>query len=149
VRKGSAVNKVNIDDQIYTLSDIVRDSEVEEREKNAVLWLLLSFFVPFVSVYIYHFLTMDFYNHERREDRFLEALNRCFEKLGISAITYRRVRIMQHRNTILYLILSIITLGIFALYWVYVLTNDPNNHFIEQRQWEDNIVRSFEVSLRE
>lgn len=149
VRKGSAVNKINIDDQIYSLSDIVRDAEVEERDKNAVLWLLLSFFVPFVSIYVYHFLTMDFFNHERREDRLIENLNRCFDKLGISSIGYRRMRTIQHRNTILYIILSIITLGLFAFYWVYVLTNDPNNHFIEQRQWEDNIVRAFELNLKE
>ena len=49
-------------------------------------------------------------------------------------------RPLKERSTILYVGLTIVTLGIFAIYWLYVLIKDPNAHFEHQRRTEDAIL---------
>lgn len=53
-------------------------------------------------------------------------------------IAYRTPR-LPDRSMILYVILTIFT-GIFALYWLYVLVKDPNDHFANQWRFEDSLV---------
>ncbi len=124
--------------EVGRLESICMEMEVEEGEKNAVLWALAQF-IPYIGgillIYVYHFLNKDFYRHEKREDFFLSTLSSL-----IPNFNYVRYSEIPDRSTILYLILSIVTFGIFTLYWVYTLTKDPNEHFFEHRRWEDRLV---------
>jgi hypothetical protein len=123
---------------VSRLEMVCMEIEVEETEKNAVLWTLLPF-VPYVGwillIYVYHFLNKDFYRHERREDYFLNALSSI-----IPDFSYMRYSQIPERNTILYFVLTFVTLGFFGFYWIYTLTKDPNNHFVEHRRWEDQLL---------
>ena len=47
---------------------------------------------------------------------------------------------MSERSFAVYIILSVVTLGFFWVYWVYVLLNDPNNHFRQQASIEDTLM---------
>ncbi|WP_457550056.1 DUF4234 domain-containing protein [Archaeoglobus sp.] len=123
---------------VSRLEMVCVEIEVEETEKNAILWTLLPF-VPYVGwillIYIYHFLNKDFYRHERREDNFLNALSSL-----LPDFSYVRYSQIPERNTILYFVLTFLTLGFFSFYWIYTLTKDPNNHFVEHRRWEDQLL---------
>ncbi len=120
------------------------EMEVEENERSAVLWALIQF-VPYVGgfllLYVYHFLNKDFWKHERREDQFLNALSSILAKHGVN-FTYVRMHTIPDRSTLLYVILLFVTIGLFGLYWVYTLTKDPNNHFMEHRRWEDTLLNA-------
>ena len=141
--------EVEIGERLATLSDVAREAEVEEAERSAAVWIVLSIVLGFPILYVYHFLTRDFYKHQAREDRFLVALNRCLEAIGASTLTFRREKKIPSRNTILYIVLLIVTIGLFALYWVYVITKDPNNHFEEHVRWEDEALAALEeISAR-
>ena len=124
------------------LETICMEIDIEETEKNAVLWALIQF-VPYVGgfllIYVYHFLNKDFYRHEKREEHFLSALSNVLSKAGFD-FSYIRYNTIPDRSTILYLVLTILTFGFFGLYWVYTLTKDPNNHFVEHRKWEDTML---------
>ncbi|RLI85122.1 MAG: hypothetical protein DRO98_07495, partial [Archaeoglobales archaeon] len=124
------------------LETICMEVDIEETEKNAVLWALIQF-VPYVGgfllIYVYHFLNKDFYRHEKREEHFLSALSNVLSKAGFD-FSYIRYNTIPDRSTILYLVLTILTFGFFGLYWVYTLTKDPNNHFVEHRKWEDTML---------
>ncbi len=133
-----------IGDEVNTLSEIVKEGEVKESKKSIGLWVILSLIIPIFLLYVYHFLTRDFYKHEAREDMFLSTLNKCFEKLEVPALTYRREKKIPSRNTILYAVLIIVTVGLFGLYWIYTITKDPNNHFMEQVRWEDETLKILE-----
>ncbi len=126
------------------LEMICMDVEVEETERNPILWALIQF-IPYVGgillIYVYHFLNRDFFMHEIREDAFLEGISRLLSDAGID-FNYIRFSYVRDRNTILYLILTLITFGFFVLYWVYTLTKDPNNHFMEHRKWEDQLLNA-------
>ncbi|ADB58165.1 DUF4234 domain-containing protein [Archaeoglobus profundus] len=127
---------------VARLESICMEIDVEENVKNAVLWALIQF-VPYIGgfllIYVYHFLNKDFYRHERREDHFLGALSSILARRGFD-FSYTRYNPIPDRSTILYFVLSLITFGLFGLYWVYTLTKDPNEHFIEHRRWEDQLL---------
>ena len=126
------------------LERIVRERELEEINREPIVWIILSIIVPLLIFYVYYFLTKDYYEHERREDTFLEFLNATLNKLGLPTLTYKREKMIPKRSIVLYIILSIITLGIFTLYWVYVIIEDPNKHFKEHEKWENELMKILE-----
>jgi hypothetical protein len=117
-----------------------REARYEETEKSAALWAIVTFFIGITALYVYYFLMKDFYKHERREDMFLDDLNRALMVAGVTINLPRRTLPVPDRSFVLYIILSIITLGIFAIYWLYVLLTDPNSHFRQQALTEDTIL---------
>jgi len=137
--------------QLNRLESLLNEIEAEEEEKNAVLWALIQF-VPYVGgillLYVYHFLNKDFWKHERREDHFLDVVSSI---LGNESHFLYDSACVPNRNTVLYVVLSIVTLGFFGLYWVYTLTKDPNEHFKRHVRWETQLLqalRSLEGGLR-
>lgn len=124
-----------------------REANAEEIEKSAILWAILSAFVPFVQLYVFYFLMNDFYRHERREDGFWEDVGRTLDRLGISFSVPRRTEPMPYRSFVLYLILTVITIGFFGIYWVYVLLKDPTDHFKYHIQAENQLMSALEPAL--
>ncbi len=47
---------------------------------------------------------------------------------------------LKERSVMLYVGLTIVTFGLFAIYWLYVLIMDPNSHFEHQHRTEDAIL---------
>ncbi len=123
----------------------VREVKTEETEKDAMLWAILSAFIFLAIWYVWYFLTKDFYKHERREDGFWEDISRMLDKSGIKFVVPRRVETLPERNFVLYLILTIITAGLFGIYWLYILLKDPNQHFMYHRQIEDQLLSTLET----
>jgi len=123
----------------------VREVKAEETEKGAMLWAILSAFVFPALWYVWYFLMKDFYKHERREDGFWEDMTRILDKSGIKFSVPRRLEPLPERNFVLYLILTIITSGLFGIYWLYILLKDPNQHFMYHRQIEDQLLSTLET----
>jgi uncharacterized membrane protein len=123
----------------------VREVRADETEKGAVLWAILSAFVFPLAWYVYYFLMKDFYKHERREDGFWEDISRILDKDEVKFSAPRRTEPMPERSFALYLVLSIVTLGFFGIYWLYVLLKDPNEHFTYHIQVEDQLLTSLET----
>jgi hypothetical protein len=86
----------------------------------------------------------DFYKHERREDGFWEDIGKVLDKCDIKFSAPRRTEILPNRSFVLYLILNIITAGLFGIYWLYVLLKDPNEHFKYHIQIEDELLSTLE-----
>jgi predicted permease len=122
----------------------LREARAEETEKGAVLWAILSAIIILAQWYVYYFLMKDFYKHERREDGFWEDLRRTLDKCGVTFSIPRRTEATPDRSFVLYLILNIITLGLFGIYWIYVLLKDPNQHFRYHMQIEDQLLSTLE-----
>jgi hypothetical protein len=122
----------------------VRETKAEETEKSAVLWAILSAFIFPAFWYVWYFLMKDFYKHELREDGFWEDISRILNKCGIKFSVPRRMETLPERSFALYLIIHIITLGLFGIYWLYVLLKDPNQHFLYHVQIEDQLLSTLE-----
>ena len=124
-----------------------REAMVEETEKSAALWVILTLVTGIAGLYVFYFLMKDFFKHERREDLFIDDLNRALITNGFTVNLPRRNVPIPDRSFILYFILSFITFGLFQIYWLYVLLEDPNNHFRQQALIEDTIISQVAPSL--
>jgi H+/Cl- antiporter ClcA len=123
----------------------VREAKAEETEKSAVLWAILSVITGIAVFYVWYFLMKDFYKHERREDGFWEDASKTLDKCGVKFSVPRRMETLQDRSFALYFILTLVTLGLFGIYWVYVLLKDPNEHFRYHVQVEDQLLTALET----
>lgn len=125
---------------LNNLDRTAREAQFDETEKSAALWAILPTFIGFLSYYVFYFLMKDFYKHERRQDIFFDDLSKLLMTAGIPLNLPARVYHIPDRSFILYLILTLVTGGIFAVYWIYTLITDPNNHFRHQALIEDTIM---------
>jgi predicted permease len=135
---------IDVNVELSSCERTVREAKAEETEKGAVLWAILSAIIFLAQWYVYYFLMKDFYKHERREDGFWEDLRRTLDKCGVTFSAPRRMEATPDRSFVLYLILTIITLGLFGIYWIYVLLKDPNQHFRYHMQIEDQLLSTLE-----
>ena len=136
--------EVNVEVELSSCERTVREVRAEETEKGAVLWAILSAIIILAHWYVNYFLMKDFYKHERREDGFWEDARSVLNKIGVPFSLPRRTEIMPDRSFVLYLILTIITIGLFGIYWLYVLLKDPNEHFRYHIQVEDELLSALE-----
>jgi hypothetical protein len=135
---------VDVEVDLSSCERTVREAKAEETEKGAVLWAILSAVIFLAAWYVYYFLMKDFYKHERREEGFWEDITKTLNKCGVTFSPPRRLQMIPQRSFVLYLILNIITLGLFGIYWIYVLLKDPNQHFKYHIQIEDQLLSTLE-----
>jgi len=135
---------VDVEVGLSSCNRTVREARAEETEKGAVLWAILSAIIFLAEWYVSYFLMKDFYKHERREDGFWEDLKSVLNKIGVTVSLPRRMEATPDRSFVLYLILTIITVGLFGIYWLYVLLKDPNEHFKYHIQVEDELLSALE-----
>lgn len=137
-------DETDVDVSLSSLERTSREASAEEIDKSAILWSILSAFIPFVQLYVYYFLMNDFYRHEKREDGFWTDTSKALNTLGVNFSVPRRTEAMPYRNFVLYLILLIVTVGLFGVYWIYVLIKDPNEHFKYHIKTENLLISSIE-----
>ena len=136
-----------IEDKLASIELSSREAKLNEKEQPAFLWAILCFFISIVSLYVGYFLMRDLYRHERREDFFLEDLEKTAGPI-VALELPRRFRSTPDRNIVLYIALTILTCGLFGIYWLYTLIVDPNNHFDHQAAWEDKLLSSLSKATR-
>jgi len=140
----SLTSKKGVDEEVglSNLERTAREMKTTDDEKSAILWTVLAF-IPIVNVfailYILYFLGKDFRIHERNEDGFIEDSGRILQNIGLE-LSVRRMDPTPNRSFILYIILSIVTFGLFGIYWLYTLIADPNAHFKHHQQYEDDLI---------
>jgi len=144
VRTIATKKDIDVEAGLSSCERTVREAKAEETEKSAVLWAILSAIIFLAEWYVSYFLMKDFYKHERREDGFLEDVSKVLGKCGITFSLPRRTVVLPDRSFVLYLILTIITLGLFGIYWLYILLKDPNEHFKYHILVEDQLFGQLE-----
>lgn len=122
----------------------LRELKSEMDDKSAVLWIVLSILFFPVILYVYHFLTNDFHDHEKEENLLMEDIEEAVHESG-GDFEFEGYSGVEDRNTVLYIVLTVITLGIFGLYWIYTLTKDPNQHFKQSSLVEEALLDSLET----
>jgi len=133
-----------VEDKVKRARRTLRDFKGDIDEKSAVLWVVLTIVFNPVILYIYHFLTRDYYNHETNENKVIEDIEEAIKESG-GDFEFEGYDTVEDRNTVLYIVLTIITLGIFGLYWIYTLTNDPNQHFNKSKSVEKDLIDSLKT----
>jgi hypothetical protein len=101
------------------------------KKRNAKLWAasIILIIPAFVLVYL---LSKDLAEHEQREDQFL------------AAALSERVFMTQTIPLTSYVLITIVTLGVGVVYWLYKLVNLYNSHYKADRVVKKELSRLME-----
>ena len=138
-------------DQRVKADPVVRDmqSALEWGKKHHLrpIGALKSFLLTIVTLGIYGIVAWYQVNRawaDRQvfEREFDELLSKAWLTLGITRypVTFELAR-GKDRNFWLYLVLTLVTFGIWGLVWDYKVHNDPNNIYPRIHQVEDTVVQ--------
>jgi len=136
--------EIEIQDSLRSLQKNVQETNSDKTDKNPILWAFLSAFIPFLSLYVYYFLMSDFYKHEQLENSFWQQSSSTLNQLEINFSVPQRTGPMPNRSFVLYLILTVVTMGLFGAYWLFVLLKDPNQHFDYHKKVETQLLAAVE-----
>ena len=90
-----------------------------------------------------YFLTKYTFDHDRRLNTFVQNAQLAGAQVGLD-LAQPNWKPIHKRGFVLYLVLSIVTLGLFAIYWLYTLITDMNEHFDNEWQFEDLLFREIQ-----
>lgn len=111
------------------------------KERSAALWIVLSVITLGIAfLYVLYFLNADLIAHQRAEAEYIEEASGLLNKMGCGKYRVNVDEVAPNHSYALFLFLTIVTLGIFELYWAYVRIKDPNDHFDEHERWEDQLL---------
>lgn len=92
------------------------------------------------SLYTRWFLTVDYRRHSVRQRELSDTIAEAVRLVTGKSVSIVDESVLPDRNFWVYLLLTILSLGLFGIYWQYVLFNDPNTHFARQAFAEDQTV---------
>ncbi len=134
-----------IQEELGQLEGLKNQMLMMASERGAVIWLLICIFTGIGMWIVYYLLMQDYVQHDSVEAQYFTVMSSALAKLGLSGQAAQAVRTVPDREFITFLLLSIVTCGIYGFYWMYVMINDFNVHFTTQTAWEDFIA----TALRE
>jgi len=138
--KAPATGKSELISQDLAQLDMVQREMFEQsRERGAVLWLVLAILTGICTIIGYYFIMEDLARHDQLEAQYFTLMSGILTKLGLSAQESQAAPTIPERNFVTFLLLSIVTCGIYGFYWIYVMILDGNNHVEAQVQWEDYV----------
>lgn len=111
--------------------------------RNAWEWTFLSILV-IPAFYVFYFLKSDLAKHEEQEHNFLVEVIELAKDSGVPLDIHGFTDTKSFPSG-KYLVLSIVTLGLAAAYWLYRIFNDYNNHFKIQWKIEDELLDFFKA----
>ena len=154
-RAEASGRRADVAEGLDNLSRIYQQIDAFElrNKREPILWVVLRFagYVVFgpvgiaVSFYTNHFLNKDLLFFDQWETSYAENAEWVMQKLGMQVSIPRRARPVQNRSTGLYIFLSIITVGIFAIVWRYQTMTDGNGHFDDDAAMEDALMRGLGI----
>jgi len=117
-------------------------------ERSGVLWAMLVL-IPylgwiFLIIALYH-LSQASDSHEQTERLLLEDLDRVLGVRGSQRIPVR-TGYFPSRNSAGFLIASLVTVGIFSIFWLYQMVSGPMDHFRYHSDFEPNLIIAFSGS---
>jgi len=112
-------------------------------ERGAAIWLLIAIFTFGIGYMILYYLLMqDYVQHDAVEAQFFTLMSSALNKLGLSEQAGQAARTVPDREYVTFLVLTLVTCGIYGIYWMYVMIKDFNDHFMAQVPWEDFLLQA-------
>jgi hypothetical protein len=135
-------------ENIGKLAELSENSIFEEQIRPAGVWAILSIFAaPLIGLIVAYSLTQDLRKHEERQRAYHQTLSLALSEVGI-AHTPTASSKAHARDPIAYVVLTVITAGLFWVYWFYVLLRDYNEHFMNQAVLEDRLLASLKPATK-
>ncbi len=108
------------------------------KSRNAMAWTLSTLLIV-PAFYVFYFLKSDLQKHEEHEHDFLVETIALAKDSGVP-LEIKGFTTTPSFPLDMYLVLSVVTFGLAAAYWLYRIFNDYNNHFKMQWIIEDKLL---------
>ena len=109
--------------------------------RDPVVWTLLTAVTGIAAIIGYIFLDQDLIKHSAAESAAEEQLREIFDELGMPvALPPRTERKTGEHNYVGRILATVFSFGIYALWWVYNLMTDVNEHFLSDWIREDALA---------
>lgn len=139
LRDRGADERVEVEAVLRRLKRVERSTRLYAYERGATLWTLLVFLAGIALWVLWYVLMEDFRKHEEDEETIVSAINHGLGLLGQNVnLTYARQ--IPARSFWQFMILTLITFGIYGIYWLYCMIEDGNRHFRAQAEWETQLA---------
>ena len=124
--------------------EVNRAYEKDLRPINAGIALLLTFVtLGIYGIWVTYRLNRYWWDAQVFEQDFDDKLSQAWAKLGIVKYPINfQIDNGKNRNFWLYLVLTIVTFGIWGLVWDYKLYTDPENLYPEYHSIEDTVLQT-------
>ena len=149
-RAEAAGKTADVKEGLDNLSRIYQQMDAFERrnKRDPALWTILRlvghllFFGvgSFVGAYVNHFLNKDLLFYDEWEASYAANAEWVMQRLGHTIVLPQRRHPVHDRNTAVYILVSIVTLGIFGMFWRSRVMADGNGHFDDDALMEDAIL---------
>jgi hypothetical protein len=103
---------------------------------SSLAWLL----AVVLSFYVASVLMKTMYTHDFRWASFSNSTVVVLRKLGFTLHTGPVYPSRRERSFGKYLVLTVITFGLFGFYWLYAMISDQNRHFADQLLFESGLA---------
>jgi hypothetical protein len=111
--------------------------------RDPVIWTVLSIIASgIVHIIVYILLDQDLVKHDANEGAVEAELATIYSRLGANVPQPDPSRVKGQHNYVARIIVTLVTCGIYALWWLYDVMVDWNKHFETNWVWEDALASS-------
>ncbi|HVP38129.1 MAG TPA: DUF4234 domain-containing protein [Candidatus Saccharimonadales bacterium] len=130
-----------VESHLRTLDVIARDLRTQARERGALVWVLLGIITAKVAfLLMFYFLEEDYRRQEQTEVEFAQHMGEALRLLGLPCGQAPFQPCTRDRSYALYLILTLLTCGLFGFYWFYRVNEEENCHMDAHAAWETELL---------
>jgi hypothetical protein len=109
--------------------------------RDPVVWMLLSIF-GITHLIMYILLDGDLVEHDRAEGAVEHELSSIYARLGAGIPAPDPSRMKGRHNYVGRVVATIVTGGIYGLWWEYNIMTEGNAHYDHNWRWEDSLAAS-------
>jgi hypothetical protein len=111
--------------------------------RDPVVWMLLSLVAAgIVHIIVYVLLDGDLVAHDRAEGAIEHELSTIYARLGAAVPPPDPSRLKEKHNYVGRIVATVLTCGLYALWWEYDVMTEGNTHYDHNWRWEDGLAAS-------
>jgi hypothetical protein len=111
--------------------------------RDPVVWMIISLLTGGIGHFIiYILLDGDLITHDHAEGAVESELSTIYTRLGAPVAGPNPARLKSPHNYVGRIVATLLTCGIYGLWWQYDLMTEGNRHFQENWAWEDGLAQS-------
>jgi hypothetical protein len=139
--KGAAEDVRPSFERIAQQMSVLRNLSTQFRDP--IIWVLICAFTGGIgTIIIYILLDGDLVTHDHAEGAIEAELSTVYTRLGAPVPAPNPARLKGRHNYVARVIVTLLTCGIYNLWWMYDLMVEGNRHYEENWQWEDALAQS-------
>jgi hypothetical protein len=111
--------------------------------RDPTIWLILAIVGGGIAQIVgFIFLDQDLVKHDTAEGGAESELAAIFTRLGQPLPQPDPSRVKGQQNYVGRVIATVFSFGFYALWWLYNMMNEPNQHFEINWAWEDSLAQA-------